>query len=78
MIITLEFNLPDEKEQANDALNGDQWHAIVQDLCTDMSLKIKYAEKPEEGFGDTFKDGVAWVYSLLHSIAEERTLEIWE
>jgi len=38
----LEFNLPEDQEEMQDALNGHKWRAIVQALDEELRQDIKY------------------------------------
>jgi hypothetical protein len=49
----LEFNLPDDQDDFQDAVNGQKWKLMVWEFDQDLRSKIKYA--PDSISEDTYK-----------------------
>jgi hypothetical protein len=45
MKATLEFNLPDDQEDFNDAVNGQRWRLMVWDFDQYLRSELKYNDK---------------------------------
>lgn len=67
--ITLKFNLPDERQDANRAIRADDWYIAVYDIITELRSRLKFGDAGKEI--DDFND---WVWSLLN----ERGLDPYE
>lgn len=50
MKATIEFNLPEENEEFNNAINGVKYKIIVQDIMNNLRSKLKYEELKEEEY----------------------------
>lgn len=47
MKATLEFTLPDERSDHQDAVDGTRWRMVVWDIDQYLRNRIKYEELPE-------------------------------
>lgn len=47
--ITIEFKIPQDQEEFNDAINGEAWHMVVQDFDELLRRIIKDEKKPYDG-----------------------------
>ena len=45
MKATLEFNLPDDQEDFQDAVNGQKWRLMVWDFDQKLRSQLKYNDK---------------------------------
>jgi hypothetical protein len=43
--VTLTFDLPEEREEFMDAMDGWRWHGLVQDFDEHIRLQIKHRDK---------------------------------
>lgn len=44
---TLEFDLPEESGELQDALDGTKWKLVVWDILQDLRSRVKYGESAE-------------------------------
>lgn len=57
--VTLEFNLPEDFTEHQDAIHGSNWRAVVVGFSEHLRKELKYKEKSEE------------VYAALESLQRE-------
>jgi hypothetical protein len=48
MKATIEFNLPDDQEDFQDAVNGQKWRLMVWDFDQHLRSQLKYNDKLSE------------------------------
>ena len=70
MKATLEFTLPEEASEHEDALNGSRWKALVWEIDQALRSRIKYG--PE---GPTIA-GAEWARQELRRLLEESGLTL--
>ena len=66
MIATLTFNLPDEQEEFQDAVNGNAYKAVIWQIDMYLRSQLKHGELPESEY-----DKVQEIRDELHSIMNE-------
>jgi hypothetical protein len=60
---TLTFNLPEERIEHADAVNGARWRGIVLDINEELRSKIKYGTDAKAvGVYDAFRK---WMWELI-------------
>ena len=73
MKATLEFSLPEEQEQFEDASNGWKWSHAMWQLDQFLRAKVKYAsDDASEESSDAYQDA----RDELHRILNESNLEM--
>ena len=65
------FNLPEEQEEFNDAVNGNAFKAVIWELDQWMRSQLKHAELTDE-----VHDKVQEIRDELHSILSNYNLAI--
>lgn len=70
MKATLEFTLPEEREEHSDAVNGTSWKALVFEFDQWLRSKLKYG-KPDEK-----TPGYQAARDSLHAAIEEAGLSL--
>lgn len=68
----LEFTLPEENHEHQDALRGSDWKCAVDDLLRYLRTQIKHAENSADEYR-TFER----VWEQLFEILEERDLNLY-
>ena len=63
------FNLPDEQEEFNDAVNGNAFKAVIWELDQYMRSQIKHGE-----LADDVHDKVQEIRDQLHSILNDNNV----
>ena len=48
MKVNLEFDLPTEKEDLDNALNGSKYKSVIRDIDNNIRLKLKHEELSDE------------------------------
>jgi hypothetical protein len=71
MKIIIEFNLPEEREEYQNSINGTDWRGVVQALDEMLRQKLKYGEIS----GKTHKE-VEEIRTSLHEFCSERNLSV--
>jgi hypothetical protein len=56
----LHFNLPDEANDANLALNAVKWYLAVWDIVSELRRRLKYGNA-----GDEIEEFNKWVWDML-------------
>ena len=69
MIGQMQFKLPEEQSEWDDARNGWRWHQIVLELDSRLRNKLKYTE--ERGSYDLARE-------MLWELLKEEGLDPWE
>jgi len=69
----LEFNLDEEREEFDFAINGSKYHSVIWDLDNHLRGLIKYA--PDNQSEDTYK-ALQETRDKLHQLLNEYNLEI--
>ena len=67
MKVVLKFNLPDERTEAELALHGPEWSAVVWEMDTYLRNKVKY-----QGGGEEVQE----IRDYLHAMLADRNLEL--
>ena len=72
MKMILEFNLPDEQQEANETLNVGKLTMAIGEYAEKLRQKAKYSNDPQE------REKAAWARHLLFKELEEvmRTFDI--
>jgi hypothetical protein len=65
----LTFNLPEDHEEFNDAVNGNAYKAVIWELDQWMRSQIKHQDMPDE-----VADKVQEIRDQLHSIMNEHNV----
>ena len=73
MKATLEFTLPDELVEHNDALHGPRYRMAITDCLNALRLKLKHGDI-EEGI----REGMEDAYRELLTACEENGFDPWE
>ena len=73
MKATLEFNLPEDQESFDDAVNGWKWQMIVYDLDQHLRTKTKYA--PDDVSQEVY-DALIELREHLHQELRESALQL--
>lgn len=68
----LEFTLPEEQANHEDALNGGSYKAILQDMDNHLRSLIKYGDLSEE-----LQTQAEEIRTKLHQTAEAYDLTVW-
>ena len=68
----LEFTLPEEQHEHQDALQGSTWKWAVDDLFSYLKSEIKHADHSAEEYAVFDK-----VREKMAEILEERDLRVW-
>ena len=74
MKTVIEFNLPDDQEELENAQNGWKWSKSIKDFDTELKNTIKY--KPSDFKGDI--NTLENVRTKLHEILSDYNLRIYE
>ena len=69
----LEFNLPEEQHEHQDALRGSEWKWAISDLVEYLRSQIKHGENSAEEYR-TFER----VRDRMTEILNDRGLNLWE
>jgi hemerythrin-like domain-containing protein len=72
MKATLEFKLPEEQHEHEDALKGSDWRWAVGDLTNYLRNELKHVDHSAEEYAIFDK-----VRDQLSTILEERDLRVW-
>jgi hypothetical protein len=72
MKATLEFNLPEDQTDFNDAINGGRWSLCMWELDQHLRSQTKYA--PDSMSEDTYQ-ALIDTRNKLHEIMTERGLK---
>jgi len=67
--ITIEFNIPEEQEEADITLAAQKMYSVIWDLRNNMRHQLKYAEQHPE-----YNPGVEWLQNLLYQLLEDENL----
>jgi molecular chaperone GrpE (heat shock protein) len=65
----LTFNLPEEQEEFNDAINGNAFKAVIWELDQWMRSQLKHEDLP-----DNVHDKVQEIRDQLHSILNDNNV----
>jgi len=72
MRATLEFQIPEESEEHQTAVDGWKWRALVQDMDNGLRLRIKHGTDSGE-----VKDALQLVRDALHKAADDNGVSVW-
>lgn len=72
MKATLEFKLPEEQHEHQDALRGSEWKWAVDDLFNYLRSEIKHVDHSAEEY-----NMLEAVRDKLSTILEDRDLRLW-
>lgn len=56
MTATLQFNLPEETEEFQFAINGTKWHSVLWELDQDLRAKIKHDDSLTDDYHSALED----------------------
>lgn len=68
----LKFNLPEEQEEFEYAVNGSKWASLVWNLDQELRNKIKYSENITEEQENVYRE----VKSMLYELMSEKNLTL--
>jgi hypothetical protein len=69
---TLTFRLPEEQQEFDYAVKGNDWHIVVEDMSNWLRSKLKYEElTPEQDAA--YEEARKHLFAIL----EERGLQLW-
>lgn len=68
----LKFNLPEEQEEFEYAVNGSKWASLVWNLDQELRSKIKYSENITEEQENVYRE----VKSMLYELMSEKNLTL--
>lgn len=68
----LEFNLPEEQEEFEYAINGSKWASLVWNLDQELRSKIKYSEDITDEEENIYRE----VKSMLYELMSEKNLTL--
>ena len=74
---TLEFNLPEERDEFRDAQNGGTWRMILQDVDNQLRNVVKYGE-PKEALAKTTQGAYDQVRTWIYEICQNNNLNLHE
>lgn len=72
----LNFNLPDEEIEFQDAINGNAYRAVIWEIDQFLRSQLKHAELPED-----VHDKVLQIRDELHNIIQTHSItmdQIWK
>ena len=69
----LEFNLPEEHHEHQDALQGSTWKCAVDDIINYLRNETKHVDHTVEEYETLHK-----VWEKVSDILEERGLDLWD
>jgi|688.fasta_scaffold125041_9 hypothetical protein len=69
---TLEFDIHEEAEELNDAINGRKWKSVVWEIDQELRKEVKYNENLPEVVHDAYSD----FRDRIRRIVSEHGLEL--
>lgn len=70
--VTLEFDMFEEAEELNDAINGRKWKAVVWEIDQELRKEVKY----NEALPDEVHDAYSNFRDRIRQIVSEHGLEL--
>jgi hypothetical protein len=71
--VKLSFNLPEEQDQLENALNGGRWKFFAQEFSQVLKKHLKHVD-----LDYAEEVGIQKVSDLFHELLEDSDLDLWD